>query len=538
METDAVSGCACSDVLIMGGGLAGLSLAIQLRREQPTLSVRVLERNRHPVPAAAFKIGESTVEIGAHYFDTVLGLKQHLDECQIRKFGFRFFFSDGREDVEGVTELGVSRVFATPAYQLDRGIFENYLAERAVELGAEFVDGSVVRAIDLAEDAPSHVVRYTRDGVEHVAQARWLIDASGRAGLLRRKLDLAEANSHDANAIWFRIEDRIAIDTWSDDPVWQARCDPRERWRSTNHLCGPGYWAWLIPLASGSHSVGIVADARLHPLETINSFDKAMAWFAQHQPRLYRELDTRRDKLQDFAFLRHFSHGCKQVFSPQRWALTGDAGLFLDPFYSPGSDFIAISNTYITELIGRDARGERFSREARFYEQLYFSFYRNTLSLYEGQYPMFGHAELMPLKVIWDYAYYWGVLCQFFFQRRLTDGALFLRLGEPLQACEALNREMQLLLRRAAGSAIGVEAARMIDQCRMPWFAGLNGGLTDRLDAATLEQRIRDNAVMLQALAGEILARVRSLGELSIDDLPALARLATASGSSLLREAA
>jgi NADPH-dependent 2,4-dienoyl-CoA reductase/sulfur reductase-like enzyme len=73
-----------SDLLIMGGGLAGLSLAIQLRRELPALSVRVLERNRHPVPEAAFKVGESTVEIGAHYFDTVLGLKQHLDECQIR----------------------------------------------------------------------------------------------------------------------------------------------------------------------------------------------------------------------------------------------------------------------------------------------------------------------------------------------------------------------------------------------------------------------------------------------------------------------
>src|SRR5215467_14446588 len=93
-----------SDVLILGGGLAGLCLAIQLRRELPNLSVRVLERRKHPVPHAAFKVGESTVEIGAHYFDTVLGLREHLDTAQIRKFGFRFFFNEGSADVACTTE--------------------------------------------------------------------------------------------------------------------------------------------------------------------------------------------------------------------------------------------------------------------------------------------------------------------------------------------------------------------------------------------------------------------------------------------------
>src|SRR4051812_10235132 len=84
------------DAVILGGGLAGLSLALQLKQRLPALDVLVLERRAHPVPQAAHKVGESTVEIGAHYFSSILGLKEHLQEKQLKKFGFRFFFSDRR----------------------------------------------------------------------------------------------------------------------------------------------------------------------------------------------------------------------------------------------------------------------------------------------------------------------------------------------------------------------------------------------------------------------------------------------------------
>ena len=39
-----------SDVVIIGGGLAGLTLALQLRQVLPTLSVTVLERQPVPCP--------------------------------------------------------------------------------------------------------------------------------------------------------------------------------------------------------------------------------------------------------------------------------------------------------------------------------------------------------------------------------------------------------------------------------------------------------------------------------------------------------
>jgi flavin-dependent dehydrogenase len=497
-----------TDVVIIGGGLAGLTLALQLRARLPSLSITVLEREDHPVPVAAHKVGESTVEIGAHYLDTVLGLDAHLREQQLRKFGFRFFFSENSPDIDSVTELGASRYLHTPGYQLDRGILENFLGERVRDQGMRFITGATVRDIRLAEQGP-HAVQFAQAGDEQVLEADWVVDASGRAGLLRRQLGLQTDNGHHANAAWFRLATRIDIDDWSQDAAWHARCDYRERWLSTNHLVGPGYWVWLIPLSSGSHSVGIVADEALHPLREYNSFERALAWLQAHQPQLARVVEQKRDTLQDFIALRRFSYGCKRVFSPRRWALTGEAGLFLDPFYSPGTDFIAIANTYITELIARERGGESIEMHAHIYEQIYFSFYESTLALYRDQYPMFGDAEVMPPKVIWDYTYYWGILCQFFFQRRLTDIAALSRLKRELGAVQLLNVKIQELLRAWSRSERPANPPRLLDQAALPWFAELNRSLTDRLDDAAFDARMRRNAALLHELAAEILVRAR-----------------------------
>jgi flavin-dependent dehydrogenase len=498
------------DVVITGGGLAGLTLALQLKQSFADLDILVLERRVHPVPIAAHKVGESTVEIGAHYLAEVLGLKAHLESAQLKKFGFRFFSSEGRRDIDAVTEIGASRYLAVPSYQIDRGLFENFLAEEAERRGVRFECGATVRDIVIASGGAEHRVVYRHEGIGREARARWLVDACGRAGLIKKKLELAEPNAHDANAVWFRMKDRIAIDDWSSDPAWQARCDPRARWLSTNHLVGVGYWAWLIPLASGSHSVGIVADAKLHPLATMNTFEKAMDWLAVHQPRLFDVLDAKRDRLQDFAFLRNFSYGCKQVFSSDRWALTGEAGLFLDPFYSPGTDFIAIANTYICELVARDRAARPLAGHAELYDQIFHSFYASTLALYTDQYAIFGDPEVLPVKVIWDYTYYWGVLAQFFFQRRLADLGALSALRDELAHCQALNDAAQVLLRTwSAGRPPESVAnpALMLDQAALPWFSALNQSLLDRLDDAAFRERIRFSTRQMRSLAAEILAR-------------------------------
>ncbi len=462
---------------------------------------------------AAHKVGESSVEIGANYFSEVLGLKQHLEERQLKKFGFRFFSSEGQRDIAAVTEIGASRYLAVPSYQIDRGIFENFLGEEVQRRGIEFIDGSLVRDIALSEDGGPHRIDWRAGEEEHTTEARWVVDACGRAGLLKRKLGLAEANAHDANAIWFRIKDRIAIDDWSDDAAWRSRCTPPARWLSTNHLVGAGYWVWLIPLSSGAHSVGIVADEKLHPLSSMNTFEKAMAWLEKYQPSVFDALEGKRHLLMDFAFFRNFSYGCKQVFSAQRWALTGEAGLFLDPFYSPGSDFIAMGNTYICDLVAHDRAGHALAARAQVYDQIFHSFYDSTLTLYQDQYALFGDPEVLPVKVIWDYTYYWGVLSQFFFQRRLADLAAFADLKLELAHCQSLNREVQALLREWSAArplATVPNPAVMLDQASLPWFAALNKSLLDRLDDTAFRERIRHSTQLMRILATEIADRAEA----------------------------
>lgn len=495
------------EVVILGGGLAGLTLALQLRGEFPELDILVLERDRHPLPAAAHKVGESTVEIGAHYFDHVLGLREHLDSAHIRKYGLRYFFCEGREDIENTTELGTSGLLPTPSYQIDRGIFETFLGAEARRRGIDFRDGAKVKSFRVGSDGAAHAVCFVDAEGEHQVQARWLLDASGRAGLLRRHFQLTLDNGHHANAVWFRLDARLDIDRFSDDAAWLSRCDPPERWRSTNHLMGPGYWAWLIPLGSGAHSVGIVCDAAMHPLEGMRSFELALDWLKLRQPALARAVEAQRDKLLDFHFLRGYSHSSRQLFSADRWALTGEAGVFLDPFYSPGSDFIAIANTYIVALIGRDRAGEQLAPYAHIYEKLFFSFYDNTLALFRDQYPLFGNARVLPIKMIWDYAYYWAVLCQLMFQQRLTDLDLFSALRDELTLAQGLNTRMQALFLRWHAAEPGHSRREMLDQCALDWFAQLNATLADTLDDAGMRERLRHNVQLLQGLADAITAQ-------------------------------
>ena len=371
------------DVAILGGGLAGGCLARQLRLEAPALRVLVVEKRRHPVREAAFKVGESSVEIGAHYFQKRLGLEPHLRSAQLEKLGLRYFFTRGdNRDVAARVELGPAAFPPVPSFQLDRGRLENFLLRENAALGVTVVDGCRVQSIALDRGGDHHVTIADEDGRIREIAARWIVDASGRAGLLKRQLGLVRASTHAANAAWWRFRSRIAIDDWSRDSSWRARVPSGLRWHSTVHLMGVGYWFWLIPLASGSHSFGIVADAELHPFARINRFERALDWLREFEPQAAVHMEAHAHELEDFLALQHFAHGCARVFSPDRWGLVGEAGVFTDPFYSPGSDFIAMGNDYVTDLILREIRGEDVRARTEIFNTNYLRFFDAFIRLY------------------------------------------------------------------------------------------------------------------------------------------------------------
>jgi flavin-dependent dehydrogenase len=434
------------DVAILGGGLAGLTLARQLALARPEIRILVAEKRTHPVPEAAFKVGESAAEVASHYLGRVLGLKEHLKTHQLRKAGLRFFCTAGdNRDIARRVEFGPHRFPPVPGYQLDRGRLENYLAETSADLGIELLDGTSVREVTLADER--HTIRLRQGEAEGSVSAHWVVDATGRTGLLKRQLGLGRPVEHDCNAAWFRVDAIIDVDDWSDDPDWHARVPRGLRRFSTNHLVGRGYWVWLIPLAGGATSVGIVADPRYHPFNELTRFEPALAWLHAHEPQCAQAVEDARDRLMDFKVMRHFAYGCERVFSADRWALTGEAGVFTDPLYSPGSDFIAIGNTFISDLILRELEGEDIRERTAKHQQLYLRLFAHNLTVYDRQYGLLGNAQACMAKVVWDQSMWFAVPALLFFRQKLAHLPFMQSVGCELEPYYRINAFAQALFR-------------------------------------------------------------------------------------------
>ena len=147
----------------------------------------------------------------------------------------------------------------------------------------------------------------------------------------------------------------------------------------------------------------------------------------EHEPECAEAIEPHLDKVQDFLAIKKMSRGSRQVFSTDRWGLVGEAAAFLDPFYSPGSDFIAIGNTMVGKLIEEDLAGKSIVHLAPTLQSVFLTLFQNNLLTYRDQYPLFGNPRIMAIKFVWDYAVYWGFPALLYFNRE--DKALLIELS-------------------------------------------------------------------------------------------------------------
>ena len=314
-----------------------------------------------------------------------------------------------------------------------------------------FIGGAQNIKIDLATDnaeSAGSVHRVSWMGGE--AAGTWVVDASGRPGILKRSLSLAKPNEIRHGATWAWVDGLVNPELLS-KYSHQERLVHRSRQKlgnypfflATNHFCGEGRWFWVIPL-HGMTSLGLVYDHAVVNPEEVSNGRKMLDWVAKDWPLFAQDFKNR--KIVDEGRFVDFSYDAQQTISPRRWAISGEAGRFSDPLYSPGGDLIAIYNTLIVDAI--ETRDQsRFQAKCEFYEQIMRVAYESYVPSFLLSYNCLGDPETLTLKYTFELAIYFG----FFvlpFTNQLFTNHLFMRTHlRKFALMGPINRNLQMFLR-------------------------------------------------------------------------------------------
>lgn len=461
------------DVVICGGGVAGLTLARHLQQHYPERTLLLLDRMSRPLPQTTLKVGESTTEASSYYLSQMLNLPGYFEQNHISKAGFRFFFGHAHEPFAHRPEFGIAQLPTIASYNIERGRLENDLRQFNADSGVPMIEDCDVKKIVLADDDGYHTVTYrprTGDQTQKV-QARWVVDAMGRRRYLQKQLNLTKSQLRRGSAVWFRLPIEVDLSDLVPKDVrkWHDRVPDRVRYTSTNHLMGEGYWVWLIPLTSGATSVGIVALEEIHPFDTFNTFNKVQSWMQEYEPHLWEHIKDCEPL--DFKCMRRYSYSSQQVFSQQRWACIGDAAIFSDPLYAPGLDFIALGNLMTTELIGLDFSGMLDAQVVKKYNQLILALNETMTQTIQLSYPLFEHPVVMSAKVLWDTAAGWSLFApQIFNPSFFTNDEVNAQLTKVKRFYYVLSKRMQRLFIDWAAKSPGRCTFEFIDFLSVPFL--------------------------------------------------------------------
>lgn len=319
------------DVVIIGGGPGGATVASFLKLFQPQLNVIVVEREAFPrdhvgesqLPAVSKVLHEMGVweKVEAAGFPIKLGASYTWGKTtEPWVFGFIPLSEVGSLARPGKYEGWRQRV----AFQVDRSKYDTILLEHAKSLGAQVLQPARVAKIDFDSNSPGKPIRqvHLEDGA--TIQARYYVDASGNAAILRRQLGVeVDAPSLLKNvAFW---------DYWLAPNLNESLLENgtmRVLIRSVSFG-----WIWYIVLSNDRTSVGLVCNAEYYKQSQ------------QTPEQLYRraidEVPTISERLKDasrtekLSATNDWSYVAKQSYG-DNWFLVGECLGFADPILAAG----------------------------------------------------------------------------------------------------------------------------------------------------------------------------------------------------------
>lgn len=459
------------DVVILGAGIAGLTLARQLLMCTDK-RILLLEKRPH-IPPPRQKVGESNVQVQGYYLGKVLDLEEYLMRQHYMKYNLRFYWptpGQKNRDYEDYSQSYIRYLSNVPCYQLDRNKIEGEL----LRLNSEnprftFYAGVSNLDVSLGTSFAQHTVSFAVENSSTKLQTDWVVDTSGRAKFLARRLGLTKSNPIRHGSTFFWVDGLLNIEKLTGLPQRERllhknhhRLGHVPAWLATNHFCGEGYWFWVIPL-QGKTSLGLVYDREKVPAEVVTSPEKVIEWVCKEHPIFEHTL--RNQKVIDQGLYRDFSYDCQQTISADRWALAGEAGRFTDPLYSPGGDLISLYNTLITDAImTRDK--STLAIKSRLYELLMWALYEAYVPSYAVSYEVLGDQECFAMKYGWELTVYFTFYVFPFINQLFTETVfvvpyldLFARLG-------VLNNNLQNFIT----SYYRWKKTRPVESCKPVFF--------------------------------------------------------------------
>src|ERR1051326_5188592 len=155
-----------------------------IKRHRPNARVLIIEKTT----AFDRKVGESTTEVSSCFLTRILGLTNYLGHEQLTKQGLRLWFANRPEQAfDDCVEIGARYQARIPTFQVDRAKLDAHLLRLAEAAGAEVWRPAKVIRCDL-HGADGQSLGVSCHGSEREVSCRWVVDATGRASFLARKL--------------------------------------------------------------------------------------------------------------------------------------------------------------------------------------------------------------------------------------------------------------------------------------------------------------------------------------------------------------